>query len=135
MQKIGVTAFILDSDKVLIVRRSQEETFLPGYYELPGGKVEFGESPEQALKREIKEETNLEIEVIKPYDCFSYLSSDNERHTIDIQFITKLTDNPENIKLSKEHDAFEWISKDDISKYQFSDEMKKVIEKGFNNIN
>ena len=51
-QKIGVTAFVVSGDeKVLLLRRSKKEKFLPGYFELPGGKVDFGENPEKALER------------------------------------------------------------------------------------
>jgi len=51
IQKICVTAFIVKENKLLIVRRSKNEFFLPEYYEMPGGKVEFGESLEDALLR------------------------------------------------------------------------------------
>ncbi len=131
IQKIGVTAFIVKNNRLLIVRKSKSELFLSGYYEMPGGKVEFGESTEDALLREIKEETGLRIKIIKPYSTFSYLSNDDQRHTIDIQFLTELIDNPDNIKLSSEHDEFKWIKKDEINNYKFSDQMKEAILKGF----
>jgi 8-oxo-dGTP diphosphatase len=131
-QKIGVTAFILNGNKLLITRRSADESFLPGYYEMPGGIIEFGESPETALTREIKEETDLDIKIIKPYSTFSYIS--NKKHTIDIQFFVEPTSDLENIKLSSEHDEFKWVKKEEINNYKFSDQMKKVIIKGFNNL-
>lgn len=131
IQKIGVTAFIFHDNKVLLVRRSQNESFLPGFYEMPGGKIEFGETVEAALKREIMEETNLEIEVVKPYSTFSYTSSNETKHTIDIQFLVKIIDSLDNIKLSKEYDEYQLVAKEEINNYQISDLMKSATIKGF----
>ena len=135
-QKIGVTAFILnDNHQVLLIRRSDKEKFLPNYYEMPGGKLEFGESMEEALKREIREEVNLEIELLKIYSSFSYISKNGSRHTIDIQCYAKLTDNNEGLKLSDAHDDYVWVSENDVSNFLISDLMKESIIKGFDNIN
>ncbi len=61
---IDVSAAILEnkSGQVLIAKRKQGKK-LAGYWEFPGGKVEEGESPEESLVRELKEEMNLDIEV------------------------------------------------------------------------
>lgn len=69
LQKIYVVAFILENNKVLIAKRSEAAKLFPGYYELPGGKVEFGEKPESALARELKEELNADIEVLHQSNC------------------------------------------------------------------
>ena len=131
IQKIGVSAFIIKENKLLIVKRSKTETFLAEFYEIPGGKIEFGESPAEALIREVKEETNLDIKVIKPYSTFSYISSNGEKHTIDIQYIVEAIGNLENVNLSHEHDEYTWITKDEIDNFKFSEQMKDVIVKGF----
>ncbi len=71
--KILVTcAIIEDKRRVLVVQRSKDMK-LPLKWEFPGGKIEEGESEQDCLKREIREELNLEIEIIKrltpsPYD-------------------------------------------------------------------
>lgn len=63
MQPLLVTAaVILSQDKVLITRRPEDVSY-PGYWEFPGGKIEPGESPEEALVREIREELGANIEV------------------------------------------------------------------------
>ena len=53
-------ALINDNDEILLSKRP-ENKFLPGFWEFPGGKVEIGEAPKDALIREIKEELNIDI--------------------------------------------------------------------------
>lgn len=57
--RIGVAAIVLDDDRVLLVRRGKEPG--KGRWSLPGGLVELGEGLQEALSREIYEETSLEI--------------------------------------------------------------------------
>jgi 8-oxo-dGTP diphosphatase len=130
IQKIGVSGFVYDKGRVLIVRRSKKEKFMPGYYDIPGGKVEFGESLEKALSREIKEEVNLTVESAKPYSSFSYVTLKNTRHTVDIQFIVRVSD-VKKLKIYADHDDYKWVAEKEIGKYKLSKERKKSIKDGF----
>lgn len=60
--QLAVSAAIFRDRKVLLVRRARSPA--KGFYSLPGGRVEFGESLHQALAREVEEETGLDIEII-----------------------------------------------------------------------
>ena len=60
--QIAVSAAIFRDGKVLLTRRARSPA--KGFYSLPGGRVEFGESLHQALAREIDEETGLDIEIV-----------------------------------------------------------------------
>lgn len=60
--QIAVSAAIFRDGKVLLTRRARSPA--KGFYSLPGGRVEFGESLHQALSREVDEETGLEIEIV-----------------------------------------------------------------------
>lgn len=57
-------AIIINDGKILIAQRAEDQK-LAGKWEFPGGKVESGETPEECLKREIKEELGIKIEVDK----------------------------------------------------------------------
>ncbi|QOZ75591.1 NUDIX hydrolase [Bradyrhizobium sp. CCBAU 53351] len=59
--QLAVSAAIFRDGKVLLTRRARSPA--KGFYSLPGGRVEFGESLHQALKREVDEETGLDIAV------------------------------------------------------------------------
>jgi 8-oxo-dGTP diphosphatase len=60
--QLAVSAAIFRDDKILLVRRARSPA--KGYYSLPGGRVEFGETLHAALHREVDEETALKIEII-----------------------------------------------------------------------
>ena len=60
--QLAVSAAIFRDDKILLVRRARSPA--KGFYSLPGGRVEFGETLHQALHREIDEETALRIEIV-----------------------------------------------------------------------
>ena len=65
-----VAAIIIDNKKVFATQRGYGE-FKDGW-EFPGGKIEPGESPEDAIVREIKEELDAEVEVIELFDTVEY---------------------------------------------------------------
>ena len=67
MPLLVTAAVIFDGGKVLITRRPDDARH-PGFWEFPGGKVDPGESPEEALRREIREELDAEVRVVGIYD-------------------------------------------------------------------
>ncbi len=74
----AVGAVVLHDGQLLLVRRKYEPRV--GYWSLPAGFVEYSETVKEALVREVKEETNLDIEVGELFDVYS--SSDDSRHSI-----------------------------------------------------
>ena len=132
-QKIVVTGFLQKNEKVLLIKRKKEEKFLPEYFEMPGGKVDFGENPEESLKREFKEEIRLDIKVKKPYRTFAYESENGVRHTVEIVYRVSLQDENEktDIALSENHTEYVWAEENELGSYLISEEMKKSIKRGF----
>ncbi|MCL2592456.1 MAG: NUDIX domain-containing protein [Defluviitaleaceae bacterium] len=107
-------AFIVHEGKFLIVQRSESERN-PLFWELVGGRMEFGETVSANLKREIMEEVGLQnIEIIAPIGVWSFMLDENNQ-LVGSTFLCKSATNE--IKLSFEHKNYAWIAKDELGKY------------------
>lgn len=67
MPLLVTAAVIFDGEKVLITRRPEDKLH-PGLWEFPGGKVDSGESPSEALCREIREELAVEVQILEIFE-------------------------------------------------------------------
>jgi 8-oxo-dGTP diphosphatase len=106
-----VCALVVDNGKLLIVQHGPSSRH-PWKWEFPGGKVHPGETPEAALVREIREELEMEIQIIIPLEPAGYAYPDKT-----IQLIPFLC-LPNSGKLYlHEHARYEWVSLDELSVY------------------
>ena len=110
-----VTAgIIIDNNKILIAQRGANEK-LAGKWEFPGGKIELDETPQECLKREIKEELEVDIEVGDYLGESIYTYPNGEINLI--AYFATVVDG--DIKLSV-HDKIEWITIGEIDEYDFA---------------
>ena len=116
-----VLGVIFNKDKrILLLKRSKyEDQWQPNKWGLPGGKIDDGESSLNALKREIKEETGIEI--FKHLSSFSIMRDNNIEHV----YICFYDGDDENVKLNFEHSGYGWFSKVEID---FLDTVPNLIE-------
>ncbi|PIQ74885.1 MAG: ADP-ribose pyrophosphatase [Candidatus Portnoybacteria bacterium CG_4_8_14_3_um_filter_40_10] len=84
--EIITRAVILDKDKILLCKKKSAD-----YYFLPGGHIEFGETAQQALERELKEELNIETDKIDYIGTIENMFSENgnRHHEINLVFAVK----------------------------------------------
>src|SRR5215471_8382185 len=73
---LGVGALIFRDGSILLVQRGNEP--LKGYWSLPGGVVEVGETLEEAIRREVREETQLDINIVQVLEVFERIMRDAE---------------------------------------------------------
>lgn len=117
-----VCAVIKENNSYFIAQRSARMK-MPLKWEFPGGKVEQGESNAHAIIREIKEEFDLDIEVVQehPYYLHDYPT-----------FTLKLIPVEAAIKggklLLKEHAAYKWVPATDLFSYDFSEGDIKIVK-------
>jgi len=134
VQAVVVAGVLIRNDRTLIIKRSLEELVLPGVWELPSGKVEFGESPEDALIREYKEETGLAILPIQPFSVFHYTAEcmGRRRHTVQINYLVSLPveEQPSSLTLSPEHSEFCWIGQDTVTEPKIDSTLEAIIAAG-----
>ena len=112
---IEVTAAILEKgDKIMIARRATGK-HLEGFWEFPGGKIEQNETPESCLKRELKEEFDIEIKIGKYIgeSVYSY-----PKKTIRLLAYTSQIING-NMKLN-DHDKVEWVDLEEIYNFKLA---------------
>jgi len=85
--KVTTDAIIIDSGKVLLIKRKHDP--FKDMWALPGGFVEYGETTKSSVVREVKEETNLDVEVIKLAGVYSDPNRDPRGHTITVAYLCK----------------------------------------------
>ena len=102
-----VAAVIRKGDKIFATQRGYGE--LKGGWEFPGGKIEDGETPEQALVREIKEELDTDINVRELIDTIEY-DYPNFHLSMDCFWCEIVQGGLE----LKEHEAAKWLAKDEL---------------------
>lgn len=110
---ITVKAIVIYNHKILILKKVKPSTDGLGYWELPGGGLEYGETPHEALVRELKEETDLDIRIIKPVYTFTAIRSDYQ--TVGIGFLTIPTN--DKVTLSNEHTEYKFVTRDELQDF------------------
>ena len=109
--RVSAKSFIVDkNNRVLILKRSEDDVHCAGVWEIPGGRLALGEDPIKGLKRETKEETGLDIDVFEPLAVKHFTRQDKQKITM-LVFLCRALKSP--INLSKEHTEYEWIETKD----------------------
>lgn len=118
---------------VLIIKRSKNDHW-PNVWEFPRGKCDKTQNEDliHCLKREIKEETGLDVKPIEKIDTYEYLADGGKRKTFCHNYLCMLIDQNQEVKLSKEHDTFKWISEVGEAELMLTNEQKKTLQKVFN---
>lgn len=140
-QVITACAFIHQNfdgiEKVFLPKRAESKKFLPGVFELPGGHVDFGESIIEGLKREIKEELGMDIEVGDSFYAFTYSNEIKGSHSIEVIYFASFSQPNEDIKLNPDdHSEYKWIAEDELDQIMTTnkrgdDPEIQALQKGF----
>lgn len=133
-QEITACAFIYsDEGKLFVAKRAATKSFLPNKFELVGGHTEFGETLQQSIIREVREELEIDVVVEEPFHAFTYLSNNDSIHTVEVDYFAKLADKNQVITLHPEdHSEYQWIIEDEVDNYfDKNDEERTAILVGF----
>lgn len=116
--------------KYLILVKSSKEDINPNTYDLPGGRINFGEKLEDAVTREVKEETGLDIKPQKVFEAWTFTKEGFQ--LVGINYLCEFVGG--DLKLSEEHDNAEWYAKTDITLDKFPEWLVNSISKAENSL-
>ena len=128
---VGIGAIMLRRDRILMAQRGKEP--LKGWWSLPGGALEIGESLHDGICREVREETGLEITPLGVLEIFERIIRDDagvpEYHYVLIDYVCRVTGG----KLFPGDDvcAVEWVRQKDLHTLQITEGTLAVIDKAF----
>lgn len=123
-------AIIAKNGKIFVARRADHKKAFPGLFELVGGHVEKGETFEEAVIREVKEEVCLDIEIITIIDAFKYYSEDEYKAEV-IYLCRQIDPDQEPIIDPDDHSEGMWIGPDEVHKIERDTEEVRAIRKAF----
>lgn len=120
--RYAVDGILWRNNKIILIKR-KGRTF-HGFWALPGGLLEEGETVEEALIREMKEEINVEAKPETILGVYSHPKRDPREHTISVVFICEYKGKP-----SAGDDAADWqeFKIDDIAKLEIAFDHKKIL--------
>jgi ADP-ribose pyrophosphatase YjhB (NUDIX family) len=126
---LGVGAVVLEDGKVLLIERGQEP--LKGYWTLPGGLVETGERLECAVRREVQEETGLEVKPVAVAAIFERIMPDlegaTEFHYVIVDYICEKRGGV--LKAGSDVSRAMWVPADQLGSVKMAPGTPPVIEK------
>lgn len=124
-----------EQDKILFLRRSTKNNSYKGHWQLPEGKMEFGETPQDSLIREVKEETSLDLKNLKLLDVLSLQMTINKfvlRKIENINYhVVRIIYHAHwkgKIVLSADHDEYNWFTPQEARQLPLTPGTEEVIK-------
>ena len=122
------------STELLVIKRAETDVAFPGLWTVPGGHIEPGETVEEAITRETREETGLQVSgVLREFRDLYWVSEEGEQKVqmnflVTVRPLMGITLNP------AEHSAWRWIKQEDVAKLPCSKGIAKVFEDAFKSV-
>ena len=125
-----VGAVIINERKEFLILSRKEDDFMGGIDELPSGNMEKEETVYEALVREVKEETNLDVTNVVSYiNSFDYVSGSG-KNAREYNFLVNVK-STDDVKIT-EHDEYKWLSIDEVrNNNKITDEVKFTLEMSY----
>lgn len=124
---VAVKAFIIKGNKILVLYKTPQETantLDPNLKrDQPGGRLEFGEVPKNALKREVYEETKLDVEILFPIQAWTFVKDNFQ--LVGINYLCEWKSGE--VILSEEHEKHEWLTLREIEKTDWFDKDNYIM--------
>ncbi len=130
--QVCICGAIKYEDEFLMIKRSLNDEDCAGFWEMPSGKLEFGETVAQGLRREIFEEVGIDIlpfeQKIIGISEYSSEKPEGTKYSVQLNYVIEVPTKELPIKLSDEHTDFVWASKNSEYVDQFIAEIIDTID-------
>ena len=121
---VGVGAVIIDRYRILLEKRKNEPS--KGKWSVPGGLVELGESVEEAVVREVQEETGLEVDEPRLVDVVNYVSLGEKGaviyHYVILDYLVAVRSGK--VKAASDADALRWVPFNEVEEYDLTESFR-----------
>jgi 8-oxo-dGTP diphosphatase len=126
---ICANVFVIKGDKVLLLRRSLEKKFLPGYVQPIGGKVELNEDSLTAARRELLEETNLEVKHLQLKGIVTEIKTKkDELYQTNWQIFHFVAEYNGGNLASTEEGELVWLSRKELKQQKIADSIRFILD-------
>lgn len=128
---LGIGALIFKGKRILLAQRGKQP--LMGWWSLPGGVLETGESLMDGIRREVREETGLEVKPLEIATVFERIIADvqgrAEYHYVLIDYVCRVTGGE--ARPASDVSALAWVTEDELAGYQLTEGTLPVIREAF----
>ena len=125
-QRTAVRALVRKHDQTLLLRRASGRESILGKFELPGGKIEYHEQPEDALRRYLAKDVGLVPTSVQLFDVITYIDSDDsELQYVFIVYLVNVEDT--RVALSDNYDKAIWQSKSKIQHREITESSQVLL--------
>ncbi len=128
-QRIRVGGIVRRDGEILLMKRRAGRSSDPVFWELPTGKIKFGEQPEEAMARTVLEYLGVQVREIKLKDAVTFLAFSGASQMANLYIIYDLTINEAaKIKPSERYSAYKFLQQDDFSKIRLDEATRAVLD-------
>ncbi|MDR1197180.1 MAG: NUDIX hydrolase [Candidatus Nomurabacteria bacterium] len=126
---IVVCGLIHRDGKIFVARRAANKAVFPNKFELPGGHVQLGEGLQNALKRELNEELQLQVDIGQVVGAFTY--GDEKNFKCEVVYLCQIVGDGEPILNPADHSEAVWLSENEADKFGNNGEEMAILRQGF----
>jgi 8-oxo-dGTP pyrophosphatase MutT (NUDIX family) len=121
--RVFTTGILLRKEKLLILKRKEDDDTYPGWWDCVGGHFEKGESAEECMVREAREESGLDVKIVRSGPLIEY--TDEYGRAVAVPFI--IESDSGDLVLT-EHSEYKWVDPADIANYHAVPDLLMALE-------
>ena len=128
-QRVRVVGILKEEGEVLLMKRRTGRSSEPVFWELPTGKIKFGEQPEEAMSRTALEYLGAEVKEVKLRDVVTFLAFEGSSQMANLYIVYELgVKSGTKIRPNERYSAFKFLKKDEFSKVRVDEATSAVLE-------